>query len=304
MAERFTGIFGVCEMRDKVIVKFNGGLGNQMFQWAFGKMLEITNDVEVYFDMSYFSKSYARPYQLDVFNIEPRFIEDLGDKLKLSIIWLFRDFLNKREAFNITFFSEKQFNFDPHISKIENNSYIEGFFQTEKYFKSIEEVIREDFKFIFPMDVENLKFAQRIIDSNSISLHIRRGDYVQKKRYSDAYAECSLDYYQRGVEYIAQRFPEPILFIFSDDIPWVRKNLKLPYKSVYVSHNTGKRSSEDMRLMSLCRHNIIANSSFSWWGAWLNKNPEKLVIAPQKWFNDDNIVQTDVIPQGWVRLEN
>jgi len=291
-------------MRDKVILKFNGGLGNQMFQWAFARMLEITSDVNVFFEMSYFSKGYARPYQLDIFNIEANFVEDIKTKFKLSILWFFREFLRRKRVLGLTFFSERQFNFDPTIGKIANNTYIEGFFQSEKYFKSIKEELREDFKFILPMDEENVSLSQRMVAGNSVSLHIRRGDYVQKQRYSDTYATCSLDYYRRGVEYIAQRFEEPTLFIFSDDIPWARGHLKLPYKCIYVSHNTGKKSYEDMRLMSFCKHNIIANSSFSWWGAWLNKNENKIVIAPQKWFNDDEIIQTDVIPEEWVRLEN
>lgn len=291
-------------MKDKIIVKFNGGLGNQMFQWAFARMQEITNDMDVYFDMSYFSKGYARPYQLNIFNISPKFIEDPITKLKLSIIWIFREFFNRRKVFGLTLFSEKQFNFDPTISKIEPNTYVEGFFQSEKYFKSIEEQLKEDFKFIEPLSSENKAMLNRILAKNSIGIHIRRGDYVEKARYVDKYAACSLDYYKRGVEHIAKFYPEPNLFVFSDDIPWARKNLVLPYKTIYVSHNSGKNGYEDMRLLSLCTHNIIANSSFSWWAAWLNNNPNKIVIAPKKWFKDDNVIQTDIIPEDWVQIDN
>ena len=292
-------------MRDKVIIRFNGGLGNQMFQWEFGSMLEETRDAEVYYDMSYFAHNYARAYQLNIFNIEPKFVQGDWLKFKLDVIWTFRGFLESKKFFGTKLISEKQFNFDPHLGKIENDTYVDGFFQSDLYFNTIEYKLRQDFKFITPMTEGSMQVASKIRSRNSISLHIRRGDYVQKPRYQKMYAECSLDYYKRGVEYIAKNYEDPpTLFIFSDDIEWVRANLKLPYRMIFVSHNTGKNSYEDMRLMSLCTNNIIANSSFSWWAAWLNNNKEKIVIAPKKWFNDDNIVQTDVIPNSWVRIDN
>lgn len=289
---------------EKVVVKLNGGLGNQMFQWALARMIKESTGMEAYLDMSYFKKRYARPYQLDVFKVEPKIVEDAWTIFKLDIIWTFRAFLHWEKTFEYLLFSEKQFNFDSGIQKIRPNTYILGFFQSEKYFKSVEKYIREDFEFADLPDEANLKMIRKINSTPSISLHIRRGDYVQKQRYQDAYATCSLDYYKRAVEHIAQKVPNPTLFIFSDDIEWVKKNLKLPYESVYVSHNTGKKSFEDMRLMSLCSHNVIANSSFSWWGAWLNKNENKIVVAPEKWFNDKKIIQTDVIPQDWIKIKN
>lgn len=291
-------------MKDQVFVKFNGGLGNQMFQWAFGRMIEETTGMEAYFDMSYFGNNYARPYELDVFKLEPKFVDDPITKIKLLLIWKLRSFLNSQSLFGIKLYSESSFNFDRNISRIKANTYVEGFFQSELYFKCVEDKLRQDFQFESEPDGRNMQVINEIYSTNSVSIHVRRGDYVQKERYQDVYAECSLDYYKRGVEYIAQQFPEPTLFVFSDDIKWAKNNLRLNYKTIFVSHNTGKKSCEDMRLMSLCRHNIIANSSFSWWGAWLNKNKDKVVIAPQKWFKDDAIIQTDIIPKDWVRLEN
>lgn len=290
--------------KGRVILRLNGGLGNQMFQWALARMIEETTDMDVLLDMSYFRKRYARPYQLNVFRIEPKFVTGFWLKLKLDIIWAFRAISNWEKNFGITLYSEKQFNFDMDITKIAPDTYINGFFQSELYFKCVEAKIREDFRFEKSPDDENLKLINRIYSENSVAIHIRRGDYVEKKRYQEQYATCSIDYYTNAVEYIAKKHPEPTLFVFSDDIKWVRHNLKLPYKTVYVSHNTGKNNYEDMRLMSVCKHNIIANSSFSWWGAWLNANPDKIVIAPKKWFNDESIIQTDVIPKTWVQLDN
>lgn len=288
----------------KIIIKFNGGLGNQMFQWAFARALEKKTGIKPIFDMSFFEKKYARPYELNVFNLNAEFVDDFWLKLKLKIIWKLRKKLNGKEFLGLTLYSEPHFEFDENAFKIEPNTYIEGFFQSEKYFQNIENELRADFQFRNEPDEESKKLIEKIGAANSVSLHIRRGDYVKKKRYQNLYAACSLDYYKRGIEYICNKYPNPTLFIFSDDIDWVRENLNLPYESIYVSHNTGKKSYEDMRLMSLCMHNIIANSSFSWWGAWLNNNKEKIIIAPEKWFNDENIVQTDVIPENWVRIGN
>jgi hypothetical protein len=290
--------------KNNLIVKLNGGLGNQMFQWAIARMLQETTCNNVYLDISYFTKKYARPYQLDIFNINPKFVTGRLNKLKTDLIWLLRKKFKNKKLLGYTLYSEKQFHFDETINKINSNTYIEGFFQSELYFKSIENTLRQDFNFMTPLDGENKKLIETLNSQETISVHIRRGDYVQKKRYQDIYATCSLDYYKRAVEHIAKHYDKPTLLIFSDDIEWVKQNLKLDYPAIFVSHNNGLQSYEDMRLMSLCNHNIIANSSFSWWGAWLNKNPDKIVVAPQKWFNDENIIQTDIIPENWIRLEN
>lgn len=290
--------------QDCFVVKFNGGLGNQMFQWAFARALEAKSGIKTSFDMSFFEKKYARPFELDIFNVNVDAVSDFCTKFKLAFIWKFRKKLNGKKFLGFNFYSEPHFEYDENLFELCPNTYIEGFFQSEKYFKDIENELRADFKFKDLPDEQNQQVIDKINSSNSVSLHIRRGDYVQKKRYQNLYATCSLDYYKRGVEYIAEKFENPTLFIFSDDIEWVKENLKLPYECVFVSHNSGAKSFEDMRLMSLCKHNVIANSSFSWWGAWLNNNQNKVVIAPQKWFNDEGINQTDVIPSDWIKLEN
>ncbi len=291
-------------MTDKYIVKFNGGLGNQMFQWAFGYALEKESGFETLFDMSFFEKKYARPYELDIFSLKAKLVEDFWLKLKLQLIWKFRKHIKNKSFLGLTFFPEPHFEYYKYAFQLVPNTYIEGFFQTEKYFNKHENEIREAFTFKSKPAKFNQYLIEQMCESNSVSVHIRRGDYVQKKRYQDVYAKCSLDYYKRGVEYIASKYENPKIYVFSDDIPWVKANWTLPYETVFVNHNTGDKSFEDMRLMSNCKHNIIANSSFSWWGAWLNKNPQKIVIAPQKWFNDGKINQDDVIPENWVRLEN
>lgn len=288
----------------KNIVKFNGGLGNQMFQWAFARALEKVTGMPSFMDMTYFSKHYSRPYELDIFKADVKKVKGFFPELMLEVFWKLRREFDKKSFLGTYFYEESMFEFDENVFKIGKKAFIHGFFQSEKYFKKIEKEIRKDFIFKEEPDMQNKDFLEKINSSNSISLHIRRGDYVEKKRYQKLYANCSLEYYKRGVEYIAQKFENPTLFIFSDDIDWAKENLKLPYKNYFVAHNTGEKSFEDMRLMSSCKHNIIANSSFSWWAAWLNDNPDKIVIAPKKWFNDESINQSDVISQDWIKLEN
>jgi hypothetical protein len=137
---------------------------------------------------------------------------------------------------------------------------------------------------------------------NSVSIHIRRGDYVTNKRHSKVFSPCSHDYYSRAAKLIADQQPNPHYFVFSDDIGWAKANLEFEYPTTFVDVNDEAHSHEDMRLMSLCNHNIIANSSFSWWGAWLNVNPEKVVIAPQKWFSDYKCNTQDMIPENWIKI--
>ena len=290
--------------KDSVIIKLNGGLGNQMFQWALARMIQVTKGIDISLDMSYFGKRYARAYELNIFKMQPEFVENSITKFKLSLIWALRKSMNGKKFLGYTLYSEKQFNFEERINEIDPNTYIEGFFQSELYFKDIENKLREDFQFTAPLSGKNKEIIDEIASKDSISVHIRRGDYVQKERYKNLYANCGLDYYKRAVDYIAKSCNKPVLLVFSDDIEWVKENLKLDYPCIFVSHNTGAQSYEDMRLMSLCTHNIIANSSFSWWGAWLNNNHNKIVVAPKKWFNDDEIIQTDVIPKTWIQLEN
>ncbi len=270
-----------------------------MFQYAFAKGIEEKTGMSAVFDMSFFEKRYARPFELGIFGINPQKITSFADKLKIGIIWKFRRKLANKKFFGMKLISEDDFGYVDYDIKPE--TYVEGFFQSERFFPSN---IQSEFEFQTDLTDKNKETADLITGSNSISLHVRRGDYVQKKRYQNMFATCSLDYYKRAVEIITKGNSDFKLFIFSDDKEWVKDNLRLPYETIYVDFNSGKDSYKDMQLMSLCKHNVIANSSFSWWGAYLNRNPEKTVVAPQKWFNDENINQKDIIPASWIKIKN
>ena len=140
-----------------------------------------------------------------------------------------------------------------------------------------------------------------IADSNSVSIHIRRGDYVADPTMYTSHGTCDIDYYNRCVESLTEKVKDTSFFVFSDDPQWSRDSLKLQYPAIFVDHNDMEHGYEDMRLMSQCKHNIIANSSFSWWGAWLNNNENKIVLAPEKWFAKKTYIINDMIPVQWVK---
>ena len=156
-----------------------------------------------------------------------------------------------------------------------------------------------DLQIIKSQNKKNLHVKEKIEQCISISLHIRRGDYVS----DTAHGTCDLSYYRKAVEYFINLYGKNLeIFAFSDDPEWVFKNLKLPMDIQFIEHNSSKKNYEDLRLMSQCNHNIIANSSFSWWGAWLNKSPKRTIISPKKWYADKNIKNIDIIPNNWVKI--
>ena len=178
--------------------------------------------------------------------------------------------------------------------------YLNGYWQSEKYFNSAKDIILNDYKCNFKENDVNLEVLKDIENTNSVSIHVRMGDYKSSENADRHFVIRDAKYYERAIERIKKSVDNPKFFIFSNDIQWVKENLPLD-NSVIIDWNQGKDSYKDMFLMSKCKHNIIANSSFSWWGAWLNENKDKLVIAPDRWFN--NIQAPDVICDSWIKVE-
>lgn len=172
-----------------------------------------------------------------------------------------------------------------------------GYYQSEKYFKEITNIIRKDFTFPKPVDIINQKLINQIDNTESVSIHIRRGDYLNIPNTQNI---CSISYYKKAINLILKNISNPQFYIFSNDINWCKQHLQID-KAIFISNNTGKNSFIDMQLMSCCKHNIIANSTFSWWGAWLNNNPNKIIISPNKWMNDTNGTG-DIIPNDWIKI--
>ena len=299
-----------------IVVALAGGMGNQMFQYACGRALAEKHRTELLLDCSFLQDKTPRPnftfrvYELDIFAINAKQTSN-GELKKYRPSFYYRVYSKLSRLIglpiivNPNYLSEqKAFHYSKAIEKVSQNCFLAGYWQNEKYFKPIEPLIRQDFTFKRPLDQKNADLANRIRMANSVSLHIRRGDYVNNSLVHNVYSLCSLEYYQNAICYIEQKINNPGFFIFSDDIEWAKTNLKLSSRTCeFVSGNTGKQSHVDMQLMSICRHNIIANSSFSWWGAWLNANAEKIVLVPEKWFNDPSLDVHDLIPESWIKIK-
>ena len=291
-------------MDKSVIIKLNGRMANQMFEWAFGRALMNKNNCNLLFDNS------EETFKLDYFNLKNqiKFIKKplLNKFLRKTIPFRkLRNKLTKLNFNNLKNIEEKSFcHFEQELLNISDATYIKGFFQTEKYFADIREDLIQDFTLNIDLNKANKDMIEKIKNSNSISVQFRRGDYT-KKRVADKYGSCSVDYYKNGIKKIAKTLDEkPTIFIFSDDINWVKNNVNFDYATVYVDINSGKQGYLDLELMKNCKHNVIANSSFSWWGAWLNTNSNKKVVAPKWWMKDIDSSSCDIIPDNWILLDN
>jgi len=296
-----------------IVVKLMGGLGNQMFQYAAAKRLALYRGTELKLDLSFFEGIQAgvtrRGYDLRHLNISAeiasrREIAELADRkwnLLQFIPTRFRQIvgLEKRDQ-NI--YSERHFDFDPVILQLPDNTYLNGYWQSEKYFTEIRDILLREFAFKYEQNAKSREITCQIEKTESVSLHIRRGDYAHDPLTNKVHGLCSFDYYTNAVNYITQKKSNCHFYIFSDDHAWVCENFKIDYPFTMVDHNDTSTNYDDLRLMSLCRHNIIANSAFSWWGAWLNANPEKIVVAPEKWFNDKYLDTKDLIPEAWIKI--
>jgi hypothetical protein len=279
-----------------------------MFQYAAGRSRSLELGAPLLLHVSDFADyGLHQGFQLDQgFGCDFQFAQESDVRRLLG--WrgyrLARRVLRRKVAVALRgekFVMEPHFDYWPGISSVARESYLAGCWQSEKYFRNIEAVIRRDFSFKTPLTGLNAEWASRIADSTSISLHVRRGDYVANPKALAVHGLCGPDYYHLAADRFVRELPAPEFFIFSDDIAWVREHLQIAQPCHYIDNNKGADSYNDMHLMSLCRHHIIANSSFSWWGAWLNPRTDKKVIAPRRWFANGRPVH-DLIPAGWVTL--
>ncbi|HSE61519.1 MAG TPA: alpha-1,2-fucosyltransferase [Candidatus Saccharimonadales bacterium] len=293
-----------------IIVKMMGGLGNQMFQYATARRMAAKNNTKLLLDTTGYANMAAgdtpREFELDVYAITgtvatpeqlvlvqpPEAARSFTDKV-----------MRKFGIGKVWTMGEGDPVLNPYVMTAPNNTYLIGWWQNEKYFEDIRDVILDEFTPKAPPSEPNQKYLDQITKSNAVAIHVRRGDYVTNQNANVFHGLAPIDYYKESIKYMQEHTDTPRFFVFSDDIAWCRENLPLGNDAVFIEGNGGKQAYEDIRLQQACKHNIIANSSFSWWGAWLNENKGKVVIAPKVWFQDqDANSKTQIVPERWVRI--
>lgn len=299
-----------------IIVRLIGGLGNQLFQYALGRHLSEIYKTDLLIDKTslenyksrWYNKYSLSPFYknpslfhkcyLGEFNIKESYISSGELKDLFDSTYLCEDFHHKIKLVK----EKKVFLHDPDVLRSGNHVYLHGYWQTEKYFVSIKDLILREYTLKNPCTGKNLEIKNQINSCESVSIHIRQG-YAEVAGNSLYYPYYSSNYYSKCIDQIIRKVNNPHFFIFSDNYEWVHKNFKIPYPSTYVDYNNRDGCFEDLRLMSLCKHNIIANSTFSWWAAWLNTNSNKIVLSPKQWFLDKNyLVLDDLFPEKWIKI--
>lgn len=292
-----------------IITRLIGGLGNQLFQYAFARRVAHFNRVSLKLDITAFQSYPTRAYRLNHFNI----LEDFASPEDVSRLkspsarnprttWTA---LSNRVLpyYRRSCIWERSLGFDPNMLKVGGNAYLRGYWGNEKYFMDIEGMIRDELKVKDPPSPDNEQVLGLISSAESICIHVRRGDFVVNARTNQVHGVCSIEYYRKALELLTTSATNPHLFVFSDDPTWTMENLRFEHATTYVTHNGADRDYEDLRLMSACKHFIIANSTFSWWGAWLSTNPEKVVVAPRRWLADPTLNAQVELPDRWIRVE-
>ena len=289
-----------------VVIRLVGGLGNQMFQYAAAKAVALRSGAELVLDLSWFSTVSDRQYALGPLSVSAHTLGDMppkgtpGHLLKETQYRLAR--YTERYFLRRPVFHEKHFHFDPAMLDVHAPVHLEGYFQSEKYFLEYRDQIASEFKLASPPGHLAQAILEKMATHDAISLHVRRGDYAADATTSAYHGLCSLEYYYRGLGYISEGLSNPHCYVFSDDPEWVRANFSPPLPMTIMDIHGPHEAHEDLRLMTACKHFVVANSSFSWWGAWLSANPEKIVVAPSRWFEGSSSDTKDLIPPGWVKL--
>lgn len=291
-----------------ITVQLRGGLGNQLFQYAAARSLALHHGTSVAFDLRLLNsaKPYAvsRAYELNAFNIKPSQPPLLG-RMAFGMVDIPYKNIVKSYLYSwlrATKYAEQSLSFDPAMCDATSaRTYLMGYFQSKRYFEDIEEQLRAELKFV---DKPKIQLREIAGSATLASLHVRRGDYVDNPVTNRFHGLCSVEYYEKAIAYLTDKLGDIHLFVFSDDQAWVRKHLYLAHSATFVEVHPDEPCYKDMQLMSQCQHHIIANSSFSWWGAWLNASPDKIVVAPQRWYADDIAQEQaqDIVPASWIKM--
>ncbi len=285
-----------------VKVEIIGGLGNQMFQYATAKAIAVKHNTQVTANISAFNTYKVHPLSLDKLSCNCMFDSHVTILSRFLNLPKFRKIFSKFSGlFNV--YIEKDLSYNPKLINSTKDVSLYGYFQSEKYFTDIRGTLLKEFSLSAPLASDEAALEKLIIEIDSIAIHIRRGDYVTDTSANSVHGTCENDYFINALSSlrISKHLSETTtLFIFSDDIDWCRDNISFDYKTVFVE-GSSEKPEVDIYLMSKCNHQVISNSTFSWWAAWLNTNPNKCVIAPLKWFKTIHDSK-DIVPEQWKRL--
>lgn len=286
-----------------IVMRLCGGLGNQLFQYAVGRRLALANDSVLVLDLDWYHRSPGtstpRRFELFRYPIVARVagpVERYAFRVRASLAsrgihrsprWKYR--------------REHGQDFDPVVGALTGNVYLDGYWQCPGYFDDVAALLRRELSPKAALAERDEEVRRQIDSTNAISVHVRRGDYAANVHAASHHGTCSIDYYESAIERLASVVDRPHFFVFSDEIDWAKAELSFPAPVTFVDHNGPASAFQDLRLMSFCQHHIIANSSFSWWGAWLSANPSKRVVAPRRWYADGRATPA-LIPADWVSL--
>ncbi len=290
-----------------IITAIKGGLGNQMFQYAFGRKLSLLRNEELYLDLGWFQnpgEDTRRTFGLNQFNIQAKIATiDQVRKLKGSD-WFHKTYLVRAlKKFSLyqqkNYIKESRPIYESSIVVNSSSGYYDGHWVDFRYFEDITNIIKNDFSLIAELSPQHAELLGVIKNTQSVSVHIRRGDYANRKSTQEFHGLLPISYFKTSIEQAVKTLDNPHVFFFSDDINWVKENISIVYPHTYIVPSSPDSEAVDLKLMSACHCQIIANSTFSWWAAWLNQNQSKTIIAPPFW---SKLVpdSSKILPASWI----
>jgi len=296
-----------------IVVKLRGGLGNQMFQYALGRELQRRNGGQLALDLTLLLDRFPRrgvifrEYNLDIFLVQPRFtlLSRLARRLPIPLLYLRgASALARLEDWaGFHRYIQGTVDFREEVLEARGNVYLDGHWQSPKYFAGSEAILRREFQVKKPLSPAGERLAAQMASTDSICVNVRRTDYVTIQASIDVHGFVGEDYYGRGIELIAPRLKNPHIFVMSDDLEWCRGNLRFEYPTTILGPEyKGYKFGEELTLMSRCKHFLIPNSTFAWWAAWLSRSQDKTVVCPKDWFRDSKFDSSDLIPPEWIRI--